>query len=310
MVCTPIYYFLVSKGKYLEPATSSHPIKAEGYEIRPDFISLVRELNFAGGFDENPYKHLQDFKEICATLMISGMNHETLKCKAFLFSLTGWAIQWYKHHVNYCHGSWDVLKDQLFFAFFPLSKIIDLWNEVLNFAPKEGVSLGVAWSRYNQLALSGLKLSIPDAMFMQHFLHGLGTESVEYLDMTSGGVFVHCMVEEGKFILDRILSVTLLEDLQLKAPHISEEEPIITYPDASEVSTSLVRELLQLTALEISSNKEEDNPAPFPLSIEEDCFEYDIGNLSKAPTYDKKGLFFENVEQDREEFIVSQENLL
>jgi hypothetical protein len=31
--------------------------------------------------------------------------------------------------------------------------------------------------------------------------------------MTSGGVFVHCMVEEGKLILDRILSVTLLEDL-------------------------------------------------------------------------------------------------
>jgi hypothetical protein len=66
-------------------------------------------------------------------------------------------------------------------------------------------------------------------------VHGLGTESVEYLDMTSGGVFVHCMVEEGKLILDRILSVTPLEDLQLKAPHISDEEPIITYPDASEV---------------------------------------------------------------------------
>jgi hypothetical protein len=75
--------------------------------------------------------------------------------------------------------------------------------------------------------------------------------------MTSGGVFVHCMIEEGKLILDRILSVTLLEVPQLKAPHISEEEPIITYPDASEVSTSP----------EISSNKEEDAPTPFPLSI-------------------------------------------
>jgi hypothetical protein len=51
--------------------------------------------------------------------------------------------------------------------------------------------------------------------------------------MTSKGVFVHCTVEEGKLILDRILSVTPLEDLQLKAPHISKEEPIITYPDAS-----------------------------------------------------------------------------
>jgi hypothetical protein len=34
-------------------------------------------------------------------------------------------------------------------------------------------------------------------MFMQDFVHGLGTESIEYLDITSGGVFVHCMIEEG-----------------------------------------------------------------------------------------------------------------
>jgi hypothetical protein len=58
MVCTPIYSFSAPEEKYLETATSLHPIKAEGYEIRSDFISLVRELNFAGGLDENPYKHL------------------------------------------------------------------------------------------------------------------------------------------------------------------------------------------------------------------------------------------------------------
>jgi hypothetical protein len=105
MVCTPIYSFSASKGKYLEPATSLHPIEAEGFEIRPNFISLIRELNFAGGLDENPYKHLQDFEEICATLMMSGMNHETLGWKAFSFSLTRWAKQWYKLHVSSCHGS-------------------------------------------------------------------------------------------------------------------------------------------------------------------------------------------------------------
>jgi hypothetical protein len=94
-----------------------------------------------------------------------------------------------------------------------LSKIIDLRNEVLNFAQKEAESLVAAWSRYNQLALLGPELSIPDAMFMQHFVHGLGTESVEYLDMTSGGVFVHYTVEEGRSILVRIFSITALEDL-------------------------------------------------------------------------------------------------
>jgi hypothetical protein len=57
------------------------------------------------------------------------------------------------------------------------------------------------------------------------------------------------MVKEGKSILDRILSVTPLEDLQIKDPLISEDEPIITYPDTSDISVSLaMEELLQLTA--------------------------------------------------------------
>jgi hypothetical protein len=54
MVYTPIYNFSAPVGKYLEPATSSHPIKEEGYEIRPDFISLARELIFARSLEKKP----------------------------------------------------------------------------------------------------------------------------------------------------------------------------------------------------------------------------------------------------------------
>jgi hypothetical protein len=104
--------------------------------------------------------------------------------------------------------------------------------------------LGAAWSRYNQLALSGKEIYIPDAMFMQHFVHGLDTESVEYVDLTSRGVFVHCTVEEGKSILDRILSVTPFDDLQFKALLISEDELITTYPDTLDISALLAREEL------------------------------------------------------------------
>jgi hypothetical protein len=192
-----------------------------------------------------------------------------------------------------------------------LSKIVDVRNEVLNFSQKEGESLGPAWSRYNQLALLGPELSIPDNMFMQHFVHGLGTDSIEYLDMTSRGVFVHCTIEEGRSILDRILSVIPLEDLQIKAPLISENELIITYPDTSDISASPAKEeLLQLTALGIGSKNEIVDPTPFPLSIEEDCFDDDIGNSSKALACDLKGLKFEPAAQDLEEFIASKENLL
>jgi hypothetical protein len=146
---------------------------------------------------------------------------------------------------------------------------------------------------------------------MQHFVHGLGTESAEYLDMTSEGVFVHFMVEEGKSILDRILSVTPHEDLQFKAPIISEDGPIITYPDTSDISALPVKEeLLQLTAPGIGSEHKIEDPTLFPLSIKEDCFNNDIGNSSKALAYDLKGLKFELAGQDLEKFMTSKENLL
>jgi hypothetical protein len=243
--------------------------------------------------------------------MISRMNHETLKWKAVSLSLTGFAKQWYNLHVNSCLGSWVILKDQFCFAFFPLSKIINLRNEVLNLAQKEGESLGVARSRYNQLVLSGPELSIPDAMFMQHFVHGLGTKYTEYLDMTSGGVFVHWTVEEGKSILDRIISATPLEDLKIKALLISEDELIITYLNTSDVSALPDREeLLQLTVLGIATKNKIEDPTSFPLSIEEDCFDNDIGSMPKVPVYDLKGLKFEPARQDLEELMASKENLL
>jgi hypothetical protein len=125
-------------------------------------------------------------------------------------------------------------------------------------------------------------------------VHGLGIESTEYLDMTSGGVFVHCTVEEGTSILDRILLATLLEDLQIKAPQISNDEPIITYPDTSYISALPAKEeLLQLTAPGIGSKNKIEDPTPFPLPIKEDCFDDDIGNSSKAPACDLTGLKFE-----------------
>jgi hypothetical protein len=146
---------------------------------------------------------------------------------------------------------------------------------------------------------------------MQHVVHGLGTESTEYLDMTSGGVFVHCTVEEGRSILDRILSVTLVEDLQIKAPLIFEDLSIITYLDTSDISASLAKEeLLQLTSPGIGSENKIEDPTPFPLSIDEDCFDDDIRNSSKALACDLKGLKFEHAGQDLEEFMTSKDYLL
>jgi hypothetical protein len=67
--------------------------------------------------------------------------------------------------------------------------------------------------------------------------------------------------------------------------------------------------LLQLTTPGIGLENEIEDPTPFPLSIEEDCFDDDIGNSSKAPSCNLKGLKFEPAGQDLEELLASKENL-
>jgi hypothetical protein len=119
--------------------------------------------------------------------------------------------------------------------------------------------------------------------------------------MTSRGVIVHCAVEEGMLILDRIHWVTPVKYLQIKASLISEDELIITYLDTSDISALPAKEeLLQLTTLGIFFENEIEDPTPFPLSIEEDYFDNDS---SKAPTCDIKDLKFDPAGQDLEELL-------
>jgi hypothetical protein len=84
---------------------------------------------------------------------------------------------------------------------------------------------------------------------------------------------VHYTTIEGKLILENIHSVTPLADLQPRAATISEDEPIITHPDASNIPTSVARvELPLFTAPEQGLNEDIEDHTPFLLSIKEDIF--------------------------------------
>jgi hypothetical protein len=71
-----------------------------------------------------------------------------------------------------------------------------------------------------------------------------------------------------------------------------------------------MEELLQLAVPGIGSKNKIQDPTPFPLSIEEECFDNDIGNSLEALACDLKCLKFEPAGQDPEEFMASKENLI
>ena len=157
---TPIYQYAKSTSASLKPRESSEPILTPCYELRPCLIKLIWEQSFSGEGNENIYSHLLEFAQTCACLHIAGMSNETLRWKLFPFSLMGRAKQWYSQTVGSMQVYWESLCSKFCLRFFPISKVVSLQKEVLNFRQLEEESLGTSWDRFNELIITGLDLTI------------------------------------------------------------------------------------------------------------------------------------------------------
>jgi hypothetical protein len=119
MDCIPIIQFAALKGANLEPPPSSKPILTNSYELHPCFTTKVQEQSFLG---KNMTTHMlmQEFEQVCSSLHILSMSHETLKWKLFPFYLMGLDKLWYTQTVESAQREWEVLRAKFCLAFFAI----------------------------------------------------------------------------------------------------------------------------------------------------------------------------------------------
>jgi len=102
--------------------------------------------------------------------------------------------------------------------FFPVEKVPKHRFEIIGFKQLDKKSLGKAWDHFDSFVNSGPNLALPEPMLLQHFFLGLKNKIQEYLNLASGGAFMHITVDHAKTILTNILNdlpeekVELLED--------------------------------------------------------------------------------------------------
>ena len=101
-------------------------------------------------------------------------------------------------------GDWETLCSIFYLCFFPISKVISLRKEVLNFRQLEEESLATSWDRFNDLIITGPDLAIQDPILLQHFYMDLSKISMQYLDQASRGAFLHLSTSEARAMLVRI----------------------------------------------------------------------------------------------------------
>ena len=130
---TPFHLYVAPMSACLEPPTSAEPILTPSYELCPSLIKLIQDQSFLGEGNENPYSHLQEFEQTCACLRMAGMSDKTIRWKLFPFSLTGRPKHWYSQTVGSMQGDWKMLCSKFCLHFFPISKVVSLRKDVLNF---------------------------------------------------------------------------------------------------------------------------------------------------------------------------------
>ena len=120
-------------------------------------------------------------------------------------------------------GDWETLCSKFCLCFFPISKVVSLRKEVLNFIQLEEESLVTSWERINDLITTGLDLAISDPMLLQYFYMGLNKDSMNFLDMASRRAFLYLSTTEARTILNKILGSTPYTGIHDELPKEEDE---------------------------------------------------------------------------------------
>ena len=113
--------------------------------------------------------------------------------------------------VGSMQGDWETLCSKFCLRFFPISKVVRLQKEVLNFRQLEEKSLGTSWDHFNDLIIIGLDLAILDPMLLQHFYMGLSKDSMEPLMQPLEVFFFICLlVKQGLCLIELVESLPAL----------------------------------------------------------------------------------------------------
>ncbi len=96
---------------YTSPSCIRLPeVAAVQYEIKSSVIQMLP--SFYGLTNEDPYKHLDEFLEICTTVKIQNFTDDALKLRLFPFSLKDRAKQWLNSLEANSIRSWDQMQQE------------------------------------------------------------------------------------------------------------------------------------------------------------------------------------------------------
>ncbi|CAN6465875.1 unnamed protein product [Victoria cruziana] len=176
---------------------------ANHYEIKASTINMLP--SFHGLENEDPYRHLDEFLDICATVRISHIEDDALRLQLFPFSLKEKAKHWFKSLPTSVRiATWDDLQSEFLKKYFPISKTNHFRRTITTFSALEGETFHQAWERMKELLRRCPHHQIPRWQILQGFYDGLTEAHRQTIDSSCGGSLMLKSEEDAWMLFDTL----------------------------------------------------------------------------------------------------------
>ena len=169
--------------RLLTRSTPGPRLTPEGnFEIKTGLIMMVHDNPFCGKANEDASAHLQQFLELCRTLVIKGVSQDAIRLRLFSFSILGRAKQWF--YVNKADvDTWDKCAKAFLSKFFPTGKTNALHGRILNFQLASNESIPEAWERFQEYILACPHHGMDNWLILQNFYNGLNQPVIMWMPL-------------------------------------------------------------------------------------------------------------------------------
>jgi hypothetical protein len=146
-------------------------ITATQYEIKSSTIQMLP--SFYGLNNEDPYKHLDEFIDICSTLRLQNSNEDALKICLFPFSLKDKAKHWLNSLSHDSITSWAQMQQEFLKKYFTIGITNQIQKARTGFLQIDGESFHETWERMKELLRKCPHHAVPKWQQVQCFYDGL-----------------------------------------------------------------------------------------------------------------------------------------
>ncbi|CAN6475988.1 unnamed protein product [Victoria cruziana] len=178
-------------------------ITANHYEIKASTINMLP--SFHSLENEDPYRHLDKFLDICATVRISHIEDDALRLQLFPFSLKEKVKHWFKSLPTSVRiATWDDLQSEFLKKYFSIGKTNHFRRAITIFSALEGETFHQAWERMKELLRRCPHHQIPRWQILQSFYDGLTEAHRQTIDSSYGGSLMLKSEEDAWILFDTL----------------------------------------------------------------------------------------------------------